>query len=690
MEQSGNGRIHLLPRALADLIAAGEVVERPASVVKELVENAIDAGADKITIEIKNGGVSYMRVTDNGCGMSREDAARAFLRHATSKLHTAEELAGIATLGFRGEALAALAAVARVELMTKEKGAVSGTLLRVAASDISEPEDAGCPEGTTLVVRDLFFNTPARQKFLKKEVTEAAQVAAAVDRAALANPGIAFRFFKDGREELTTAGDGSLQNVVYQIYGRELCAKMVPVDYTMDKITVRGFAGRPEASRPNRNMQNFFLNGRYVKSRVFTAALEEAMKNSVMTERFPLCVLNVQIDPRLVDINVHPAKLEVKFTYERPVYDAVYFAVQSALRADDSRAEFRLAGGAGRVHIPRDPDPGERAKQTFLRMAAADYREQILDAGREKTARSTPARPGIEREESGEGVEAPAVAYRTERGAQPRRVDLDVRYSDYVTEESERPRPQMIPQAAGSDVPASEAESAAERTESPAAAETEQKAAGQEKTAAVPGRTAPDEHTQEQPEELSFRVVGELYRTYIIVELESEMLLIDKHAAQERIHFERLRAARQAPEMQALLAPVPVQLERAEYATVLSHLGDFEQLGFSIEDFGGGSVLVRAVPMDISGQDAAALVVEIAGKIASGAKEIEPAIYDELLHSIACKAAMKGGQKNAPEDLENLVRQLLAMPDIRYCPHGRPVAVATSKSQIERQFMRAV
>ena len=617
------GKIQVLDRSTADLIAAGEVVERPASVVKELVENSIDAGATAITVEIREGGVSYIRVSDNGAGMEREDAHTAFLRHATSKIRCGEDLFNIGTLGFRGEALAAISAVSKVELITRTAESAEGIDLRLEAGEIAEESSIGCPVGTTLLVEQLFFNTPARMKFLKKNTTEGAAVASVLDKLAIVNPDVSFTFLKDGRRELFTPGNGDLRAAVYAVFGRDAASDLLPLSYEGEGITITGFLGRPENCRPNRNFQNFFVNGRNIRSKVMTAALDDGCKSYVEREKHLFCVLLLDLNGNLVDVNVHPAKMEVKFSNERQIYSAVYFAVRSALEKIEDFA--RSAGERAASEELPQPEPAGQP---------AEAQPQICEM------------PPPLRQETVWTQEPPAPSR-----SFLNRVSLDI--FPTVDESSTLPQPTL------------------ELRQDPEAWE-------------APGPAPEPEAVEEQ----KITMVGQLFDTYLIVQLGDEAVFIDKHAAQERIIYERIKSQKDGQNhAQELLAPVVVELSKEEQAALAEHGEFLVSLGFVLDDFGGGSVAVRAVPMNAGG-DVAELVRTVASVLQSGRRDVRSQLYDRVMYSIACKAAIKGGQKNSPEELRYLAEEVLAMPDIRYCPHGRPVAVFMTKAAFERQFGR--
>jgi len=634
---------------VANLIAAGEVVERPASVVKELLENAVDAGASHITVEIRDGGMTFLRVTDNGCGMAPEDARTAFLRHATSKLRTADDLASIATMGFRGEALAAIASVSRIDLLTKTPGALSGTSLTLEAGNITEESEAGCPDGTTIIVRDLFFNTPARMKFMKSDTVEGGRVAAAVQLQALAHPEVAFRFLRDGKETLSTPGTGSLEAAVYCVYGRD-SGKMVKVESRWEGYSLSGFVSKPTDARPSRNLQTFFVNDRPVKSRILIAALEEAYRNQIMVGKFPACVLHLHLPSTAVDVNVHPAKTEVKFLNEKAVFDCVHYGVLGALNKTPDRPQVQFKPQAkpfspptesvGRGHAPA-ASPASPAKPDFFRTMTAEefktFSAAITDAPQPKP----------------EAAKATAAA--VERASIPVREPVLI------------PRPEPAPIRKDSPIP---------------------------KSAPVPVPVSEPEPEPEQqalpmPEEIPWRMVGELYNSYILVEQGEEAYLIDKHAAHERILFEKLKANQEAISSQALLTPIPCRLSPEAAATVLASTELMEELGFEIDPFGDNKILLRQIPMDLSPEGAAETVEAIAADLLSGRREKKETVRDEALHTVACKAAIKAGWVTDPRELRALVEQVMAREDLKHCPHGRPICITLSKKQLEKQFKRS-
>lgn len=658
-------RIQVLEKQVAELIAAGEVVERPSSVIKELVENAVDAGSTVVTVEIRRGGAPYMRVTDNGCGIDPQEVPTAFLRHATSKIVTQGDLDAIGTLGFRGEALAAISAVGRVEMLTKTAGQETGLRYTCAGDEPPAQEEAGCPQGTTIVVRDLFFNTPARMKFLKKDVTEGNAVAGILDKIALSHPEVSLRLVRDGKEVLHTPGDGQLASALYAVYGREFFQTLLPVDYTLGGIRVEGFVSKPSGSRANRSMQNFFLNGRTVRSRTACAALEEACKGAVMAGKFPACALHLHLPPEAVDVNVHPSKMEVRFVNERPVFDAVYHGVKSALQRGDSPKTMGLIGH--KPILPTAPPP-EKAPQLTMASPPPEEAEPEISI------------PRLSLRDSG----APAL--------HPQPFDRDMLHLlDDAMENRPQPQPTPLKQRPSLHV----VEAPPNQPPPPHKAEAApQPPQGQ--PAGPPSAPAPQ---PEIPPFLSLsgkgdgfhgKIIGEAFGTYILVEYSPrELMLIDKHAAHERLLYEKLKAQELGGAAQALLAPVPVQLEQEEYSAVLAHLGELEKAGFVVEDFGPGTVLVRAAPLLLDGADAAQAIMETAGHLCAHKTDLTTAHLDWVYHNVACRAAMKAGDTTHPEELIALCRQLEENPQVRYCPHGRPVYILLPRREIEKQFGRA-
>ena len=631
-------KIIQLPSHIANLIAAGEVVERPASVVKELLENAVDAGASKITVEIRDGGMTFLRITDNGCGMQPEDARTAFLRHATSKLRTAEDLAAISTMGFRGEALAAIASVSRIDLLTKTPGALTGVSLRLEAGQIVQESEAGCPDGTTIIVRDLFYNTPARMKFMRSDAVEGGRVAAAVQLQALAHPNVAITFLRDGKTTLSTPGTGGLQAALYCVYGRD-CAKMVPVESRWDSYSLTGYVSLPTDARPSRAMQTFFVGSRPVKSRLLTAALEEAYRNQLLPGKFPACVLHLNLPANAVDVNVHPAKTEVKFLSEKTVFDCVHYGVLGALNKQPDRPQVKFKQPPAEPPAPPKVSPPPPKKEPFFRtMTPAEYKTFSA------AVQSAPA-PKPERAQA----------------AAAKLPDIPLRETV------------ILPQPA------------APRESSP----TPPVPVPPPQVQAPPAREEAVQTVLPMPEEPTWRYVGELYRTYIIVEEGDNAFLIDKHAAHERILFEKLKANQEGISAQALLTPLPVRLSPSAAGELLANREMLDELGFEIEEFGDSTLLLRQIPMDLQGEDAADALEALAADLLNGRREHKDTVRDALLHTVACKAAIKAGWNSDERELKAIAAEVMGREELKYCPHGRPICVNLSKKALEKQFKRS-
>ena len=645
-----------LDRHVADLIAAGEVVERPASAVKELVENAVDAGATQITVEVQNGGMTFLRVTDNGCGIAPEDAPTAFLRHATSKIRTKEDLAAIGTLGFRGEALAAISSVSRIDLLTKTAEA-EGVSLHLEGGVVTSQQPAGCPQGTTILVRDLFFNTPARMKFMKSDSAESSAIAAVVQQQALAHPEISFRLIRDGETQLQTSGDGERLAAIYTVFGRELAKNMLAVNGTWEKFHVTGYITKPTATRGNRALQYFFLNGRFIRSRLLSAALEEAYRNQMMTGRFPACVLELQMPLEAVDVNVHPAKTEVKFLNERAVFDAVHYAALSTLSNASGRVAMQMPKSPALDAQPAAPQQTARpAERPAARPAVNPNFYQTMQAGE----------------------------YRRQAGAQPRTVLAS--QVQYPTRTPKPVEPAMPPvEKAPSPIAPPQPESVVAPVKPAAKAEPEPAAIPKEP---IPTPAEPEQLALDLPEQ-TFRLIGEAFDSYLIAEQGESVLFIDKHAAHERILFEKLKAEEHPIVSQELMAPVSAELTREEAATVLENTEILGKCGFEVADFGDGDVLIRQIPCDVDEKDAVSLLQELAADLLAGKTLAPETLRDNLLHTIACKAAIKAGWHTEGAEAAHLVAEILSRTDIKYCPHGRPVCIELTKSQLERQFKRS-
>lgn len=665
------GVINVLDKHVAELIAAGEVVERPASVIKELIENSIDAGAKNITVEIKNGGTTFMRVADDGCGIARDDVKVAFLRHATSKVKYENDLDSISTLGFRGEALASISAVSRLQLITRNENEEIGTSYVIEGGEEKYFDDAGCPVGTTFIIRDLFYNIPARAKFLKKDVSEGISVSNIVDKAALSHPEVAFTYIRDGKQSLKTHGDGKLLSAIYSVFGREFASGLMPVEYELNSVSVSGYISKPVHSRPNRNMQNFFINGRYVKSRTAMAAIEEAYKGSIMVGKFPSCVLNISLPYEMIDVNVHPAKIEVRFVSERPVFDAVYHAVKSSLLQNDSKKQASFKnntafndikkfnpfkdGGliiqkAVREKVETKPVKPEPKKQPDIiseldidNLSVADNSNPFDIYSKQAIKNEKIKEKKIEEYKAAKVEEVPLIDPAFEEPKEEAdnsefvQQKIEVENDEITVTENQNSIPTLIPK---------------------------------------------------QEDEIKY--IGELFDTYIIVEKnKKEMLLIDKHAAHERIIYEKLKSEKAGSSAQILLQPVTVTLGKSEYDAAINNLQMFADCSFDVEDFGNSSVIVRSAPQYIDAAEISDCITEMAGYIAMGKNDIYTEKMDWFYANVACRSAVKAGNKNSADELIELIKTLESNPQIRYCPHGRPICIAMKKSEIENQFGRA-
>lgn len=653
-------KIKVLPKEIAELIAAGEVVERPASVIKELMENAIDAGSSSVTVEIKNGGITYIRVTDNGCGISREDIRNAFISHATSKISTRDDLYAIGTLGFRGEALASIAAVSNVEVLTRTTEEETGTRYCISAGEETLVDDAGCPLGTTIVVRDLFFNTPARMKFLKKDVSEANAVAGIVDKIALSNPDVSIRFIREGKSALFTSGSGDLKTAAYEIFGKDFADGLIEADYSFESVKISGLVSKPTKSRPNRNMQFFFVNGRLVKSGTASAALSEAYKNSIMVGKFPYCVLNITTAPGLVDVNVHPAKIEVRFANERTVFSAVYYAAKNALEHRDEAPKVTIPRTAQtELFEPVRPKTEqmrlpEKQPDFWNRMSSSEYRSA-----------QQPEKPTYQQPAAREDIITVASPDKKPETAdsEPSTIQHFLDAQRAKKEESAVIEADIRPELS--------AEAATLPDEKP------------EETA-----RALDTAVDEKPAELPVTVIGEAFKTYIIVQQGESIFLVDKHAAHERMLFNELVKNDSKCSTQMLLTPITVTLSKEEYSSVLDNLDMLMQAGFAVEDFGYSVVIVRECPMEISADEVADVVAELAGYLVENRQKLISEKKEWLFSLMACKAAIKGGMYTTEYERELFIKRLFASPEIRYCPHGRPVMIEITRRELEKNFGR--
>ncbi|MBQ5317674.1 MAG: DNA mismatch repair endonuclease MutL [Oscillospiraceae bacterium] len=650
-------KVQVLSKETAELIAAGEVIERPSSIVKELIENSIDSGATAITVEIKHGGISYLRVTDNGCGIDHEDVPTAFLRHATSKIRDKSDLDSILTLGFRGEALASICAVAKVDVLTKTFNEQFGTHYSINGGIEKEYEQTGCPDGTTIIIRDIFYNVPARLKFLKKDVAEGNAIASIVDKIAISHPEISFKFIRDNKQEFVTPGDGELYSSVYAVMGKQFAASMLPVDYELNGIKINGFTVKPLFGRPNRTMQHFFINGRYVKSLVCTRSLEHAYQNSIMEGKFPSCVLMLTIPPSIIDVNVHPAKIEVRFTDERVIADSIFFAVKNAILLDSKPVEINI-----KKHVIdyRKPVQEELPEYTQIKFQSEPIVQEIKPVYQEPVQEHIvtpqphiPVTPQIQK---------PIPTVNTVINNISDNKITDVPYD-------------MPSEIKNDDLPLEKLEPVDDiQFKYISEASFEKK-------------------KQIQPEpkkEIYFKVIGEVFKNYIIAEVEGDIVFIDKHAAHERILFEKLKSGKQKLVCQMLLNSPEVILDFEEFNALIQNKDFVSEMGFEFEISGSSKVIVSGVPTILDQCDPSDLIIELARNLSDNKANPMPEILDDMYHTFACKAAIKANDVNTLSELAVIVKTILTDESIRYCPHGRPVMFKLTKRELEKQFKRIV
>lgn len=634
------GKINKLPKNIWELIAAGEVVERPASVVKELLENSIDAGSTDITVEIQNGGVRYIRITDNGCGIARDDVPLAFVSHATSKISSAQDLDAIMTLGFRGEALSSVAAVSKTEIITKTRDEEIGTRMEIFGGEQVSLDDAGCPNGTTIIIRELFYNTPARMKFLKSDKSEAMAVAGIVDKIALSHPEISIRFIKDGRQTLCTDGTGELKNAIYSVYGDEFSESMIPVLYELNGMKIKGFVSKPFYARGSGSMQLFFANNRYIKSKTASAALNEAYKNSIMVGKYPACVLFIEMIPELLDVNVHPAKTEVRFSNEKAIFELVYYAAKNAISNDASRPQAQLKSKpVSNILQPPIPE-AEQADLYSLNSEATTDKPPVFSSS-----------PVINTEEN--------IPSRIQLNTPERVTYKKYNYEDEI------------------DLSVKTAEAFSNPFDD-----------DDDDDETVYSENPNKDIKKGVDSEVAFKYLGEAFKTYIFAEYNGKLAVIDKHAAHERMLYNKLKKDNGSNGSQLMLKPCTVVLSKEEYVAVTENLEMIRSAGFEIDDFGDGAVIVRACPLNLENEDVTQLITEIAGYLTQNKRDILPEQLDWVYHSIACRAAIKAGNKQTDYELIEFTKQLLSDESVRYCPHGRPVLIELTKYELDKQFGR--
>lgn len=697
------GVINVLDKHIAELIAAGEVVERPSSVIKELVENSIDAGAKNVTVEIKNGGTTFMRVADDGCGIYRDDIKKAFLRHATSKVKTANDLDSIATLGFRGEALASISAVSRLQVITKNENEDIGSCYEIEGGEEISLEEAGCPTGTTFVIRDLFYNIPARSKFLKKDVAEGNAVSALMDKIVLSHPEVAFTFIRDGKQVLRTFGDGKLLSAIYSVFGKDFAKGLIPVDYTLDSVSVKGYISKPINARPNRNMQNFFINGRFVKTRTGMAALEEAYKGSIMVGKFPSAVLQLTVPYEIIDVNVHPAKIEVRFINERPVFDAIYHAVKSALQQGDVRKQVTFKENTAFNEIKK-VNPFTNAQAVFSKAESKPPVNNVKPAEQKVKAYEPKSyNPFDELDLKDEKPKPMSIDdLKMTDSSDPfeiyskqairKNTELEQKKAEFSKQKFEKAE-QLILKAAQQEDNLPKQENPVNEViveEKKPYKEVVMTKEEKPQTEIFKDKEDKNDTITELPkEQTKLRFLGEAFDTYIIVEKnDSEILIIDKHAAHERIIYEKLKANADKQNVQYLLAPVTVTLDKTDYDAAISNLDMFAKCSFDVEDFGNGTLLVRSAPQYLAATEISDCIAEMSGYIASGKKDIYAEKMDWFYHNVSCRSAIKAGNKSTVQELVDIAWTLEKNPQIKYCPHGRPICIVMTKYEIEKQFGR--
>lgn len=694
------GRINLLQKETSELIAAGEVIERPSSVIKELIENSIDSGADNITVEIKNGGISYIRITDNGCGMEPEDVPLAFLRHATSKISSKEDLNSINTLGFRGEALASICAVARVEVLTKVSGSMYGTHYVIEGSEEKLNEQTGCPDGTTIIIRDIFFNVPARLKFLKKDVAEGNAIADITSKIAVSHPEIAFKFIRNNHQDFFTPGDGDLYSSIYSVMGKDFAEALIPVKYKLNGVKIQGFTVKPLKGRPKRNFQYFFVNGRYVKSYICSYALEEAYQNSIMEGKFPACVLLMEVSPVMLDVNVHPAKIEVRFNDDRLIHDSIFFSVKTAIQNNSEPMPIEIKQPVPDYTKPL-PESYNIGKQLMF-----DIEKQTEQPGQRESVRINEVNEVVGRRENIPTVGTASVNVNS--SADYRNNTFGSNYSNNVQFNSNQnagskhnfeytePKKNVTVKVEYNDSSNESFQTDIPYTvDPPEDMPTDRKPEIPEHSGGY--KYINEQVTQsaapiiEQPKkEIFFRIIGEAFKEYIVAEVDKEIIIIDKHAAHERILFEKLKSGQQNLQCQMMLEPVDVMLSNDEFDALIQNKQTAFELGFSFKENRNTSVSVDGVPAILDGCDPADLVIELADNFRNNRSNPLPVILDDMYHTFACKAAIKANDENSPMELSEIVRTLLENENIRYCPHGRPVMFKITKYELDKQFRRIV
>ena len=703
--------IELLDQITIDKIAAGEVIERPASVVKELVENAIDAGSTAVTVEIEEGGISLMRITDNGCGIAKQDVENAFLRHSTSKIRSAEDLTHLSSLGFRGEALSSISAVARVELITKTREDVFGTKYIIEGGKGRTPEDTGAPDGTTFLVRQLFFNTPARRKFLKTPMTEASHISDLLTRLALSHPDISFRFINNGQVKLHTSGNGKMKDVIYHIYGREIANNLIPLEFEKDGVRLSGYLGKPVINRGNRNFENYFVNGRYVRNSILAKAIEDGYKDFTMQHRYPFVAFRIEIDPEKIDVNVHPSKMELRFSNQQGIYNLLYEAISKGLHESELIPEVEIS----EIKVPGMSEERQE-KKTVIRDAGNPYRT----GGTSPKVGKSSVQEGSGQAASWSRSEMPPAELQTQKNAEKTVATGDEKLDYFMQKMRERVYADHLAEAKEEqekDIDAKESKVAAldenlsadiqnEGTENRAYSDK-----SEEKTEHDPEKTEPDlflkDLKAEKPKQLNlfeeqilkkearqeYRIIGQVFETYWLIQYRDSLYIIDQHAAHERVLYEKTLSGMKKREYtsQYLSPPIILSLSMQEINVLETFKDRFTEIGFEIEPFGGDEYAVRAIPDNLFGIAKKELLLEMLDSLSDGlSTSLEPESIDEKIASMSCKAAVKGNMKLSYAEMDELINELLSLDNPYHCPHGRPTIIAMTKRELEKKFKRIV
>lgn len=703
--------IELLDQITIDKIAAGEVIERPASVVKELVENAIDAGSTAVTVEIEEGGISLIRITDNGCGIAKQDVENAFLRHSTSKIRSAEDLTHLSSLGFRGEALSSISAVARVELITKTREDVFGTKYIIEGGKGRTPEETGAPDGTTFLVRQLFFNTPARRKFLKTPMTEASHISDLLTRLALSHPDISFRFINNGQVKLHTSGNGKMKDVIYHIYGREIANNLIPLEFEKDGVKLSGYLGKPVINRGNRNFENYFVNGRYVRNSILAKAIEDGYKDFTMQHRYPFVAFQIEINPEKIDVNVHPSKMELRFSNQQGIYNLLYEAISKGLHEPELIPEVEMSA----IKVPGMSEKRQE-KKTVIRDAGNPYRAD----GTSPKMRKSSVQEGAERAESWSQSEMPSAELQTQISTEKTVSTGDEKLDYFMQKMRKRVYASHLTEAKEEqekNIGAKESKMAA-LDENPAVdiqnKGTENRAysdKSKEKTECDPEKTESnlflkdlkakkvkqldlfEEQILKKEARQEYRIIGQVFETYWLIQYRDSLYIIDQHAAHERVLYERTLAGMKKREYtsQYLSPPIILSLSMQEIDVLETFKDRFTAIGFEIEPFGGDEYAVRAIPDNLFGIAKKELLLEMLDSLSDGlSTSLEPELIDEKIASMSCKAAVKGNMKLSYAEMDELINELLSLDNPYHCPHGRPTIIAMTKRELEKKFKRIV